>query len=842
MEIVFGLVALTIGLVVLASLIGFVIWVYRRFVPVNTSLTDLKNAPLSSIFSKPVTYPKNFGIAVTLVLLGFNLGLYHFFGLLFDSNVRVPAAGWLVWSIGVTAAWVVLLWGSRSKFIWSTLAVSMLSSLFLYLHANGFVQTWNIIFFLFSQVLLFVSIIKSRLPLSVGGWLGAVVSTLPVSLIQALAVCRSLFVRDPATTTGKSSGSFISWIKTIVLAFIVLAIFMGLLSQADPVFAEVVREFRAQLLGRTLWSLFFVFLVAGWWTAPRTEQTDVETQANWLSYRDVVAVLLGVLVVIGIFLSVQFQYLFGASRELLVSLDLTFSEYVRKGFSELLLAVFIGGIISYLAAARSHFWSGAEQKLTRIATTILISELGLLLLSAWKRDILYLDTYGMTRVRVIGEIFLAWLAFFLVVLLVYSWRKLSERLAVTMLWVGALVVLVTINVLNIDRMVVSGAPGHHEYTDYFYLFQLSEDAAPAWPELLDEVVADTQPLLAKESLTPEEKAQLAGLKLSLVSFIETRDELYLQYAPTNWLLENGQKIGMDFSSDQTQMYPYFWQNKQGVIEVITGANTSSEALSSTQNTATELPENLEKYRSWQFSNRAERTAYELLSAQEERIFELPATTLKEILRYQLRTQTNLETEENRLRYELMYQFITVRLDRYYQGSMYPADITVRTSLSPLARDVWTELEATAPVSLETAAALTCSSAETVAGTPLEVVAVSRRSTSGMVVDTRSLLEQYPFMRGAEQLTLTRFAEPTQPLSIQVFMPLKMQYLQTVPTDTVSNDRNLAVMEKPLSMGDTDYLLSQDIFVRALVRPQAVTTGDSCRVVFVADKIQAFSSI
>lgn len=824
MEILFVVLAFSVGLLALGGLIGVIIWLYRRLIPTKQLNGSEATPSQNLLFATPaLKYPEHFGWAVGLVLLGFNVGMYHFFTTL-GPLFRVPAAGWLVWSVTVALAWFILLGRKNSLFVLSTLAVSLLSSLFLFVRANGFVQTWNIIFFLFTQLLLFIYMLRSRLPISVGGWLGALLTTLPVTLIQMLAVLKSVVSRDKSST-----GTFLSWVKTATLAFVILAIFLGLLSQADPVFAEVVREFRSQLLGRTLWSLLIVFLVTGWWTVTKTAQEDTETEARWITYRDVVAVLSSVIIVIALFLVVQFQYLFGASRELLITLDLTFSEYVRKGFTELLLAVFIGGIISYLAAARSHLWTGAQRQMTRVATTVLLSELGLLLLSAWRRDVLYVDTYGMTRVRIVGEVFLAWLAFFLIVLLLFGWRRIQERMAIIALWSAALVVIVTMNVVNIDRLVVQGAPGHHTYTDYFYLFQLSEDAAPAWPELLKEIESEVAVLVAKPDLTEAERAQLAGLKLATISFIETRDSLFQKYAATEWLLVHDQQLGLDLRKTAQQNYNFAYA--EDVLTVVDKqmklqqSNLSSEGK--------ELPEYLEKYRGWQFTNAAERGAYQLLASQEEASFTLPTRILTQIIEFQVRTQTALDVEENRLLHELQYQFISVGLSRYWNRQMYPPDLSNLTNLNQVAQKEWSLLESSSPAQIETAAQLTCASPELQNQVSQELYGIAIGRSTKPVDD--------PYFRDKKLFTLKSFVNPDSSTVVTLVTPSVLEYRG--PTATEESEvlfREGDIVSYPDKYGSMNAgLEGQPTFIKTVATPVAHEFNGTCTVYFETSDIQAF---
>lgn len=827
MGILFGLVFLCIGLTAVAGFIGAVIWAYRKFGRKETTGTSI-------IPATPLVFPAHFGWALSASLLGFHIGLYSYLTYL-GPEFRVPAAGWLVFTLFSALTWVILLRKSKSLFVYSTIGATVLASLFLFLRANGFVQTWDLLFFLLSQVLLFIYYTYQQLPLSVGGWVWSVIFTIPLTFMQGLRVLSSVFKKDHLA----SRSNFFGWVKTGIIAFIVLVIFLSLLSQADPVFAEVMREFRSQLIGRWLWTLFLIFLFSAWWSTSVSKSEEKESQAAWLSYRDVVAILGVVTILVGIFLAVQFQYLFGGSRELLVTLDMTFSEYVRKGFTELLLAVFIGGILSYLAGAKLRSEDGKNAKVIEVLNTVMVVELGLLLMSAFKRDMLYVETYGLTRVRVMGEIFLVWLAFFLVVLLVYSWKKIREKVALTALWVGALLVLVSINLMNVDHLVVAGAPGHHEYTDYFYLMQLSEDAAPAWPGLLKEISADVAPLLAKESLTVEERAQLAGLKLAVASFIENRDVLYTKYASSEWLLENHKRLGLELPSKENQTYSgTSWSSRAQIMDVI--FPYTQDLVQLQQQKPPVIPESLEKYRAWQFTNYAEKKAFQLLESNQEEIFSVPERIFGDIIKYQLHTQTNLAEHENRLLYDLKYQFITVGLQRYYPLFMNHFEPGNWQSIRGFVRQEFATLEQESDVSVAELASLGCASPQVVQPREFTVYAAARKMG---VVPANPLSGQ----QKAYELRVLSDTTGSTP-AIQVLMPVgaKIGSMLQNPDEEQQGVKDISRAGMPLQvMPDYQFKDSpyeQDSsFVKAKLVPVAVEDGTGCKVHFQTSDMRAFYS-
>lgn len=825
MGILFGFIFIGVAFLMLAGFVGGVIWLYRKFFQPKDPAAPALSKP--NFLQHPLEFPSYFGWALALVLVGFHIGIYAFVTYT-GWQVRVPAAGWAVFGLFSAIAFFFLLIKQRHWFIYSTLVLSFLAGLWLFLRANGFVQTWNIIFFVLSHFLLFIVFVKGRLLGPLGSWLGAGFSLIPISFIQGLRVLGSVFRKDVT-----HRAAIFGWLKTGTIALIVLAIFLSLLSQADPVFAEVVREFRSQLVGRAIWTIVITFVAAAIWTISlKSETPEKETSISWLSYRDITAVLGVVVTVVAVFLAVQFKYLFGGSTDLLKELNLTFSEYVRKGFTELLVAVFIGGVLSYMAGVKARVWSGTERRTSQILNSVMLIELGLLLVSAFQRDLLYVETYGLTRVRVMGEVFLAWLAFFLTVLMVFGWHKIKEKVAVASLWIGAVLVLVSINVMNVDLMVARGAPGHHEYTDYFYLMQLSEDAAPVWPELLAQIESDTERVLAKGQLTPEDKAQLAGLKLATISFIENRDQLYLKYASDEWLLQNAKLIGLELPDKTSQLQQYNdgnWQNQRGVLETLYPTSGSQITWQEKM-----IPESLEKYRGWQFTNNAERRAFLLISSLNGEAFETPRRILTDILQYQVRNQVSLGEQERRLLYDLKYQFITVQLKRYYINDLHTLDLRNTYTIPSYVSDELKGLEKSNQWSVNDLSQLSCEQAGSLP-TPLTVYGVA--SKESVTVSKTEPGETKLFSIRPFDTTLS------SPPTIQVFTPagLKIEMINTTGIETsmkVPSQANYDYMPPPVSyMPAVDE--SSSTFVRATLRADTIDQDGKCTVVFTGDKLEAY---
>ncbi len=492
----------------------------------------IKNNNVGKILSKPneVVSPKFLTFSIVLIVIGFNLFLYDTI-----TASRAPLLGIGLYNLFLVAAVMVSIKKSKHSLLTSAIAgLSVLSGFALIFRANGFVQSVNVAtIYLSTMLLLFIHIYDNVT--WKGLWLiKHFLKLIPHTFRQVLALLK----RSKTGTTSKTL-NILSVFKTIVITAVVLIFFTRLLSSVDPVFSEIIQNFRDEALGRTFASLLTAGSLLIFLTQRNHKDKDDAWRLGFFSFRDLFIPTVSLVTLFGIFLAVQVNYLF-CSNINLEAYNLTYSEYVRKGFVELLITTFFGGLLSYLVVMKSRLTKINKYRLQlKVVNTVLLIELFLMLGSALKRDLMYVEAYGLTRVRIIGGLFLFWLAGVLALLLIINlYQSFREK----KLWAGitffSIFVVAVLNLVNIDQMVVNGSPKHHDYKDYFYINNLSEDGYRGWTESIKAIQIRTDALLAKNSLTDKEKSQLAGDKLSLISLQEKRVDVVKKYALEKWLLEN----------------------------------------------------------------------------------------------------------------------------------------------------------------------------------------------------------------------------------------------------------------------------------------------------------------
>ncbi|WTU99786.1 DUF4173 domain-containing protein [Streptomyces sp. NBC_00045] len=184
------------------------------------------------------------------------------------------------------------------------------------------------------------------------------------------------------------------------------------------------------------------------------------------------------------FNSVQLAVLFGGYRKVLESTGLTYSEYARQGFWQLLWAtVFVLAVIG-LALRWAPRGTAADRRFVRSVLGTLCLLTLVVVASAVRRMDLYVAAYGLTRLRLSVVTMELWLGL-VIVLLMAAGVAGSRWLARAVVGSAALTVL-AFGLLSPDGMVAERNVARFEQDgkiDLAYFRYLSADAAPALDRL-----------------------------------------------------------------------------------------------------------------------------------------------------------------------------------------------------------------------------------------------------------------------------------------------------------------------------------------------------------------------
>lgn len=302
----------------------------------------------------------------------------------------------------------------------------------------------------------------------------------------------------------------------ILLAVTALCIILPLLFSADAIFAKgfsdsigSIFSFSAPaLILRSLtliimWPAFFGVL----WGLARTvkpNQAVTSTATHFARAFRLPAVttliLLGTLILVYIaFIWVQAVYLFGGRASALAAGS--YSEYARSGFFQLVTVAAINLAVALVAAYSAHSRREVEGGLApspvpailmRGGVILLLVQTGVILVSAFKRMNLYVEVYGLSLLRILTYLGMAFIAVCLLIVCLYTFYRNINVFGGT--FVAGIVLWAGFNLINPEMRIASYNVEHYlsgdiKEMDVNYFYNLSPGVAPIVEDLRSKVVS-----------------------------------------------------------------------------------------------------------------------------------------------------------------------------------------------------------------------------------------------------------------------------------------------------------------------------------------------------------------
>ncbi|MGC5771790.1 DUF4153 domain-containing protein [Paenibacillus pabuli] len=227
-----------------------------------------------------------------------------------------------------------------------------------------------------------------------------------------------------------------------------------------------------------------------------TPHTQVHREPFKLDPVIVGTMLLVINCVYVLFVLVQFSYLFGAGDGQLPA-DLSYAEYARSGFAELVLVTGINFFILIVALQYTRPSGKAGLIMHQVLLLVLVCCSAIMLYSAFIRLNLYEQAYGYTYIRFLVHAFMIFLA----LLLLIAGLRIRYTTIPLIRWyiVLALTAYVAVNYVGMDKRIAELNIERYHQTgtiDASYLASLSADAVP----LLREFALEEYPILKKKLL------------------------------------------------------------------------------------------------------------------------------------------------------------------------------------------------------------------------------------------------------------------------------------------------------------------------------------------------------
>jgi hypothetical protein len=295
------------------------------------------------------------------------------------------------------------------------------------------------------------------------------------------------------------------------LSLPLLLTFGALFVAADAVFAEIMSRTLRIDMGRLVSHVLVTGVIA--WVASGYLQgfvrgTSLRLPNSVVSFRPSigiteVATALGLLALLFlVFVIVQFRYLFGGAQLVLVTPGLSFSEYARRGFFELVAVSVL--MLPLLLAANSVLGhrTARDARIFRIAAGAHVFLILIVVMSALQRMRLYLESYGLTESRFYATILLLWvgLLFIWFAATVLRSRGRSFGFGALVSGFGAVALLYVVNPDAVIARTNLARALDGDHFDIAYVTSLSADATPTLLAAFDDLPASARCRVADELL------------------------------------------------------------------------------------------------------------------------------------------------------------------------------------------------------------------------------------------------------------------------------------------------------------------------------------------------------
>jgi uncharacterized protein DUF4153 len=423
-------------------------------------------------------------------------------GIVGDAILRVPSwgANMTVWSVAIVAAMLTL---ARRRYEaipgdarWLLMPIVALSLLFSVRDSEGLVA-YNTLALFGTLALLSVAIAQGtehRVLESRFRELAHGAMTLGISVFVGMIALLLSDVSFRRVAGARGASRAIAAIRALLVAIPLLLVFGSLFASADPVFARLAGDV-FHIDAATVASHLAVSGVIAWFVGGLLRATVLSTSRGMrslpfpdsaLGLTEVSTALGSLIALFAAFVAVQLRYFFGGDALVQATAGMSYADYARRGFFELVTvsALVLPVLLSANALLRRD--NARADLVYRVLSTTLLCLLGVIMYSAVARMRLYQSAYGLTEDRLFATVFMGWLA------MVFVWFAATvlrgrERHFTAGVLVSGWATLIALNVADpagyVARFDIARAE-EGKAVDVTYIARLGGDAAPALAEYL----------------------------------------------------------------------------------------------------------------------------------------------------------------------------------------------------------------------------------------------------------------------------------------------------------------------------------------------------------------------
>ncbi|MDQ0774043.1 hypothetical protein QF026_002509 [Streptomyces aurantiacus] len=314
----------------------------------------------------------------------------------------------------------------------------------------------------------------------------------PIGLFTSLLTGPGWGWRGVRERTGGARGNLGPILRAIAVAAVLLVVFGALFAGADAAFADLLESLvpDASVSGGPWHVVLFAVGVVGALTAAYTAAAPVQWdrvevppgrargRVEWALPLIVLAALFAA------FNAVQLVVLFGGYDAVLEKTGQTYSDYARQGFWQLLLVTLLTLLVIVFALRWAPRDGSRDRTLVRAVLGTLCALALVVVASAVRRMDMYVEAYGLTRLRISVVSVELWLG--LVIVLIMAAGVLGARWLPRAVLASAAAGVLVFGIMSPDGLIAERNVQRYEQTGKFdldYARGLSDDAVPALDKL-----------------------------------------------------------------------------------------------------------------------------------------------------------------------------------------------------------------------------------------------------------------------------------------------------------------------------------------------------------------------
>lgn len=291
---------------------------------------------------------------------------------------------------------------------------------------------------------------------------------------------------------------FVAILRGLLIALPIVVIFAMLLASADVVFNQKITDFfdifDSEKITEYVFRFFIIltcaFLLVGIYLHTISQSKDEKlasevagSKKQFLGFTEASIVLGSVTLLFLMFVIIQFQYFFGGQSNIGVA-GYTYSQYARRGFSELVTVAFFSLLLIMGLGTITKRQKEIEQKVYSWLSIAIVLQVLVILTSAYQRLALAIDWHGFSRLRLYPQVFLVWVGILFIAIVVLEFFHLERYFAFAFV-LASLGFAISLTLFNVDAAIVKrniSRVALGKNLNVGHLTSLSTDAIPALVE------------------------------------------------------------------------------------------------------------------------------------------------------------------------------------------------------------------------------------------------------------------------------------------------------------------------------------------------------------------------